>query len=97
MGVRKFLVLLSTVVHKVSVNFTEISRNRGSVRCLQCDFVQRQNNMLIHGIHQNDPTIMSDSPRPVTLLSVLVFQGEGVLQYCKRYFRGTEGGGIRIL
>ena len=46
----------------------EISRNRGCVRGVQIDDIaQRQYKILIlslvHGLHQNDPTIMmSDSP-----------------------------------
>ena len=43
----------------------------GEVRCevwdrgLQSDIAQRQNKILIHGLHQNDSTIVTDSPNYV--------------------------------
>ena len=68
MGVRKYLAKFPEISWKFLRNLPEISRNRGCVRGVQIDDIaQRQYKILIlslvHGLHQNDPTIMmSDSP-----------------------------------
>ena len=50
------------ILRKFLGNLPEISRNRGGVRGLQSDIAQRQNKILMYGLHQNDPTVMPESP-----------------------------------
>ena len=67
-----FLNKVSEISWNFLRNIPEISRNRGCFRGVQSDTycaMTKKNKILMHGLHQNDPTIILVPDSPLEYLS----------------------------